>query len=88
MELREYIRDIPDFPKEGIIFKDITPLASRPNSTPRIHFPIGETLCWLPSNKNPGRGSAGLYIRSGIGLRDGDGVCTCTQTWQIAIRDS
>ncbi|OIP42068.1 adenine phosphoribosyltransferase [Candidatus Desantisbacteria bacterium CG2_30_40_21] len=26
MNLKDYIRDIPDFPKEGIIFKDITPL--------------------------------------------------------------
>lgn len=26
MDLRNYIRDIPDFPKEGIVFKDITPL--------------------------------------------------------------
>ena len=26
MDLTRFIRDIPDFPKEGIIFKDITPL--------------------------------------------------------------
>ncbi len=26
MDLKEHIRDIPDFPIEGIIFKDITPL--------------------------------------------------------------
>ena len=26
MDLTQFIRDIPDFPKEGIIFKDITPL--------------------------------------------------------------
>ena len=26
IELRDYIRDIPDFPKEGILFRDITPL--------------------------------------------------------------
>lgn len=26
MNLKDYIRDIPDFPKEGIIFKDITTL--------------------------------------------------------------
>lgn len=26
MDLRQYIRDIPDFPKPGIVFKDITPL--------------------------------------------------------------
>ena len=26
MDLARYIRDIPDFPKKGILFKDITPL--------------------------------------------------------------
>ncbi len=26
MELKNWIRDVPDFPKKGIIFKDITPL--------------------------------------------------------------
>jgi len=26
MDLKKFIRDIPDFPKPGIIFKDITPL--------------------------------------------------------------
>ncbi len=26
MDLKAYVRDIPDFPKEGIIFRDITPL--------------------------------------------------------------
>ena len=30
MDLRSYIRDIPDFPKPGILFKDITPLLSSP----------------------------------------------------------
>lgn len=26
LDLKAYIRDIPDFPKKGIVFKDITPL--------------------------------------------------------------
>src|SRR5258705_83673 len=26
MDLKTYIRDVPDFPKKGIVFKDITPL--------------------------------------------------------------
>lgn len=30
MDLSSYIRDVPDFPKEGIIFKDITPLLASP----------------------------------------------------------
>ena|SRR5260221_8701155 len=30
MDLAQYIRDIPDFPKPGILFKDITPLLADP----------------------------------------------------------
>ncbi|MEO8270370.1 MAG: adenine phosphoribosyltransferase [Aureliella sp.] len=30
INLNDYIRDIPDFPKPGILFKDITPLLSSP----------------------------------------------------------
>jgi adenine phosphoribosyltransferase len=30
MDLGRFIRDIPDFPKPGIIFKDITPLLAEP----------------------------------------------------------
>jgi adenine phosphoribosyltransferase len=32
MDLSRYIRDIPDFPKPGILFKDITPLLAYPNA--------------------------------------------------------
>ncbi|RXM49503.1 adenine phosphoribosyltransferase [Flavobacterium sp. YO12] len=30
MQIKNYIRDIQDFPKEGILFKDITPLLNDP----------------------------------------------------------
>jgi adenine phosphoribosyltransferase len=32
MNLTQYIRDIPDFPKPGILFKDITPLLAEPKA--------------------------------------------------------
>ncbi len=32
MDLARYIRDIPDFPKPGILFKDITPLLANPDA--------------------------------------------------------
>ena len=35
IDLRDYIRDIPDFPKPGIMFKDITPLLSNPAASAR-----------------------------------------------------
>lgn len=30
MDLSKYLRDVPDFPKPGILFKDITPLLASP----------------------------------------------------------
>ena len=32
MDLRNYIRDIPDFPEPGILFRDITPLLRNPRA--------------------------------------------------------
>ncbi len=32
MNIKDYIRDIPDFPKQGIIFKDISPLLWNPEA--------------------------------------------------------
>jgi adenine phosphoribosyltransferase len=32
VDLRSYIRDVPDFPKPGILFRDITPLLSSPTA--------------------------------------------------------
>ncbi len=41
--LREYITDVPDFPKPGILFRDISPLLRR-------HFaPTVEAMCGLLS---------------------------------------
>jgi adenine phosphoribosyltransferase len=31
MDIKRYIRDVPDFPKPGIMFKDITPLLKNPD---------------------------------------------------------
>ena len=31
MTLSQYIRDVQDFPKPGVVFKDITPLLANPD---------------------------------------------------------
>ncbi|MBI4865020.1 MAG: adenine phosphoribosyltransferase [Candidatus Riflebacteria bacterium] len=36
LSMRNAIRDVPDFPKKGIIFKDITPLLKHPGHLTRI----------------------------------------------------
>ena len=42
-ELRALIRDIPDFPKPGIVFKDITPLLLDPRA---IDTAVGAIAAW------------------------------------------
>jgi adenine phosphoribosyltransferase len=32
IDLKKYVRDIPDFPKPGILFRDITPLLASPDA--------------------------------------------------------
>ena len=32
MNLNDYLRDVPDFPKPGIVFKDISPLLASPQA--------------------------------------------------------
>ena len=32
LNLISYLRDVPDFPKPGILFKDITPLLASPEA--------------------------------------------------------
>ncbi len=54
LDLRTFIRDVPDFPKPGIMFKDITPLLANPSS---LALAV-EVLC------NPFRG---LGIQAVIG---------------------
>ncbi len=39
-QLRAFIRDVPDFPKKGVVFKDITPLLRSPEALDR-------TMEWL-----------------------------------------
>jgi adenine phosphoribosyltransferase len=41
-ELRAFIRDVPDFPKPGIVFKDITPLLRSPRALERSIHELAE----------------------------------------------
>lgn len=50
LDLKSYIVDVPDFPKPGIVFKDITPVIQ---SAEAYNFAIDELAAWA-KRKNPG----------------------------------
>ncbi|MFQ5355096.1 MAG: adenine phosphoribosyltransferase [Mariprofundaceae bacterium] len=45
INLRDYVRDIPDFPKPGIVFKDITPLLADGDA---FSASISDLACLVP----------------------------------------
>ena len=48
MNLRNYIRDINNFPSEGVVFKDITPLLNNPKA---FAFALDELLNFIQNKK-------------------------------------
>jgi adenine phosphoribosyltransferase len=50
IDLKSYIIDVPDYPKPGIVFKDITPVVQ---SAEAFNFAIDELAAWA-GPKNPG----------------------------------
>jgi len=50
VDLRGFIRDIPDFPKKGILFRDITPLLAEPQAMREVERRFVEA--WQHQNVN------------------------------------
>jgi len=48
IDLKSYIIDVPDFPKPGIVFKDITPIVQ---SAAAYNFAIDELAAWARAKK-------------------------------------
>jgi adenine phosphoribosyltransferase len=73
-ELRRHIVDVPDFPRPGILFRDITPLL-------RHHFgatldaleALFETSQWRDTDALAGVESRGFVLAAGLAARHGKG---------------
>jgi len=73
INLRDYVRDIPDFPKPGIVFKDITPLLADGDA---FSASVSEMACLVPPDTDvivgiESRGfifGAALAQQTGLGL--------------------
>lgn len=62
MKIEDFFRDIPDFPKEGILFKDITPLLLNPEATQFCLTKLCNTLESKKIDKVIGVESRGFFF--------------------------
>ena len=73
MDLQALIRDIPDFPKPGIIFKDITPLLANPEALAHVIKKMAEPFKNERIDMVIGMESRGFIFGPGVAMELGCG---------------
>lgn len=74
MKLEKFIRDIPDFPKQGIIFKDITPLIGDPQAFKTVINLLAKKYKNKKIDKILCVESRGFIFASALGYKLGIGI--------------
>ena len=74
LNLRSLVRDIPDFPKKGILFKDLTPIWQDPAAFRAMVEQVAEPFRSARVELVAGIESRGLIIGSALALELGAGL--------------
>jgi adenine phosphoribosyltransferase len=69
MNLRDYIREIPDFPKPGILFYDIAPLLQAPAAWDYALDALAEAVAPLKPDVLAGVESRGFLVAAPLALK-------------------
>ena len=85
--LKDLIRDIPDFPKAGVVFKDITPLLADPEGFSLVIESLASRFEGLGVTKVVGIEARGFIIAAPIAHRLGAGFVPVRKVgklpWQV-----
>lgn len=73
-DIRKYIRDIPDFPKKGIIFHDITPLLQNAVAFQKSIDMMAEILSDMEITSLVGIESRGFIFASALSMKLDTGI--------------
>ena len=73
MNLEDYLRDVPDFPKPGIVFKDISPLLASPEAFETCIAEMAEAVADLEVDRVIGIESRGFLFGTPLAMRLGVG---------------
>ena len=69
MNLKTYIRDIPDFPSKGVMFRDITPLLKDPDAIKYTKNALLQLLGNVKVDKVVGMESRGFFFAPILAVR-------------------
>ena len=86
IDLRDYIRNIPDFPKPGIMFKDITPLLGNPLAFRAAIEQLEQHFQGRGIDVIAAAEARGFIFGAPLAMRDGRGVRADPQAGKAAVR--
>ena len=69
--ITEHVRDVPDYPQAGVLFKDITPLLAEPTAFSAVVDALG--TAFGPVDKVVGIEARGFILAAPVALRLGAG---------------
>ena len=73
VDLRQFIRDVPDFPKSGILFRDITPMLRDPRGWREVMQQLGRVCDQLKPDLIVGIESRGFIVGTPLAFQQGLG---------------
>lgn len=83
MDLRKYIRDVPDFPKKGIVFFDITPLLLYPEAFAHTIDKLAERFKNSGANKILAAEARGFIFGAPLAYKLGIGFVPVRKTGKL-----
>ena len=85
VDLKQFVRDVPDYPKPGILFRDITPLladavALEAATCALAELFAGEEIDVIAAAEDPG-----FHFCRSIGTEIGGRVCADSEARETAV---
>jgi adenine phosphoribosyltransferase len=86
LDLKRYIRDVPDFPKPGILFKDITPLLGDGAAFRASIDGLQAQIAGLPCDAIVGIESRGFMFGAALALATGKGFVPVRKPGKLPVK--
>lgn len=84
--LREYVRDVPDWPHPGIVFRDITPLLGAPDAFALTVDALAAPFADVPIDKVLGIEARGFVFAAPVAYRRGAGFVPVRKAGKLPWR--
>lgn len=86
MDFKKYIRDVENFPKEGVVFKDITPLMQHKEIFPKVAQELLNLIENQEIDKVVGMESRGFFFAPWLATQLGAGFVPVRKVGKLPFR--